>query len=156
MMPRSLPPFQLQTNAPLTRHLSRIPTRNHSTPTSTPIPTPSRKPHPSTRFPSTAPSPPPPSPTTSPLSPPSLPITPLCQPPTCACALTPADLDIDREASLSGTVPAYTQHVLISTGREDWASRITDDDDAHASLTGALKRELGVGERYHDVGACFL
>lgn len=53
-------------------------------------------------------------------------------------------------------MPAYTQHVLISTGREDWASRITDDDDAHAVLTRALKRELGFGGRYHDVGVYFL
>lgn len=151
--PKLLRPLKVLDKPP-THHLSKTPKRNPSLPTSISTQSPLRKPHCFPHIPtaplsrslqsySTFPSPKPP-----------FPITPICPPSTCACIPTPTDLNIDYEATLSGTVPAYTQHVLISTGRDDWASRITDDDDSHAALTGILKRELGLGGRFHDVRVC--
>lgn len=60
------------------------------------------------------------------LNSPSYSTVPQCPAPTCACAATP-DLDIERDAKLAGTAPAYDQHVVIFTGRSDWKSRIEDE-----------------------------
>ena len=66
----------------------------------------------------------------------------------------PADLDIDRKLPLAGTMPQYTQHVVVSTGKADWASRIEEDDttDAPWSLViRGLKAALGRGGKFADV-----
>lgn len=149
-MPRSPLPLLKCLNNP--QHIPSLNRRrNLLTSPSAPTFTPLQTPHPSPHFPRQASFPQSHFYSTFLPSQPPFPITPLCPSPTCACALTPTDLDIDREGALRGTVPAYAQHVLISTGREDWASRITDDDDPHAALTRVLKGELGLGGRFHDV-----
>jgi len=151
--PKPLPLLKILNNPQRTLHRNQC--RNLLTFSQAPTSAPLRTPHPFPHFPRTAPFPQSHFYSTFLPPQPPFPITPLCPSPTCACALTPSDLDIDREGTLSGTVPAYAQHVLISTGREDWASRITDDDDPHAALTRVLKGELGVGGRFHDVSVYF-
>jgi (2Fe-2S) ferredoxin len=56
------------------------------------------------------------------------PTVPFCPEPSCECAPTP-ELDIDRSAQLGNTAPFYHQHVVISTGRFDWLSRIEDENE---------------------------
>ena len=51
-----------------------------------------------------------------------------CPSPTCACTATPENLDIDHEQPLAGKIPLYDQHVVLCTGKTDWASRIEDDE----------------------------
>ncbi|QIX01512.1 hypothetical protein AMS68_007029 [Peltaster fructicola] len=48
----------------------------------------------------------------------------------------PGGLEIDHEKPLGGTMPAYAEQVLISTGKGDWNSKIEDDTD------GKLVRHL--------------
>ena len=48
-------------------------------------------------------------------------------PSTCSCASTPAGLAIDREKPLKKTVPPYTRHIVLCTGKSDWTSKIDDD-----------------------------
>lgn len=76
-----------------------------------------------------------------------------CPSPTCACAETPAGLDIEREKDLNGSMAPYAQQVVISTGKSDWTSRI--EDDSHGTAWGDfgwnLKALLGRGGKYSDV-----
>ncbi|KAF8539078.1 Sucrase/ferredoxin-like-domain-containing protein [Trichophaea hybrida] len=68
--------------------------------------------------------------------------TPQCPPPTCApCACNPTNLDIDRTTPLLGTMPRFQKHVVISTGKRDWASRI-ELDGGDGGLAGKLKTLL--------------
>lgn len=53
----------------------------------------------------------------------------------------PCGLCIDRDKPLANTAPPYTQHVVISTGRDDWASRIESEDGPN--LAKGLKELLG-------------
>jgi len=55
----------------------------------------------------------------------------------------PQGLDIDREQNLNGTMAAYAEQVLISTGKNDWSSKIEDDNDAvfQRELKGILGRD---------------
>ncbi|KAF7586388.1 hypothetical protein BBP40_008954 [Aspergillus hancockii] len=64
----------------------------------------------------------------------------------------PEGLPIDYDQPLNGTMAAYAQQVLISTGQRDWTSRIEDDGKSHAwgHLARGLKRLLGRGGRYAD------
>ena len=84
---------------------------------------------------------------------------PSCPPSLCACAATPPGLAIDRERQLSGTVPPYAQHVVISTGRNDWSSRIEDEPATLGPERGGdnfartLKELVRRGGKYHDVSA---
>ncbi|KAL8898728.1 MAG: hypothetical protein Q9192_001927 [Flavoplaca navasiana] len=67
-------------------------------------------------------------------------------------AYVPPDLDIDRSRSLSNTVPHYNQHIVISTGKSDWESRIENEaggDNMAKVLKEMTKRK---GEQ-HDVCA---
>lgn len=64
-----------------------------------------------------------------------------CPPASCSCRETPQGLDIDHEKQLRGTVPSYAEHVVVSTGRSDWPSKI--EDDAEVPLVAALKTKLG-------------
>ena len=72
---------------------------------------------------------------------PSLHITEKC-PPSCACSLEslPEDLDIDRVTPLKGTMANYYRHLLICTGRSDWASKIElDVAESGGGLAGKIK-----------------
>lgn len=61
----------------------------------------------------------------------------------------PCGLCIDRDRSLANTAPPYNQHVVISTGRDDWASRIEDGEGSN--LAKGLKELLGRNGEFHDV-----
>ncbi|CAZ82466.1 unnamed protein product [Tuber melanosporum] len=72
---------------------------------------------------------------------PSLHITEKC-PPSCACSLEslPGGLDIDRVTSLKGTMANYYRHLLVCTGRSDWASKIElDVVEPGGGLAGRIK-----------------
>ena len=62
------------------------------------------------------------------------------------------------------TVPPYTQHVVIRTGREDWSSKIEDEEatlktvgpdregrSKGVNVAKVLKSLVGKGGKYHDV-----
>ncbi len=58
-------------------------------------------------------------------------------------------------------MPPYAQHVVISTGRDDWSSRIEDEPSTlglrvrgglgGGNLARTLKGLVGKGGRFHDV-----
>ena len=52
---------------------------------------------------------------------------------------------------MNGTMAAYAEQVLISTGRSDWKSRIEDDEAG--VMVRQLKSLLGQGGKYSDVRA---
>jgi len=81
------------------------------------------------------------------------PTTSRCPSPTCACAETPAGLGIDHEKHLNGSMAPYAQHVIISTGRSDWTSRIENDGQGvpWGDFGRQLKAMLGRGGKYSDV-----
>jgi hypothetical protein len=81
------------------------------------------------------------------------PSTSRCPSPTCACAETPAGLDIDREKNLNGSMAPYARHVVISTGKSDWTSRIEDDGQGipWGEFGRELKAMLRRGGKYSDV-----
>lgn len=66
----------------------------------------------------------------------------------------PPDLDIETEKKLNGTMPAYSEHVMISTGQADWKSRIEDEMDTApwGEVVSTMKSLLGPKGRLHDVG----
>lgn len=82
-----------------------------------------------------------------------LPVIPTCPEPTCECADMPGDLDIEREKDLNGTMAAYSQQILISTGQADWQSRIEDEKDTApwGTVVAGIKEMLGPKGRFHDV-----
>ncbi|KAK3939562.1 Sucrase/ferredoxin-like-domain-containing protein [Diplogelasinospora grovesii] len=83
---------------------------------------------------------------------PTFPIIPTCPSPTCSCAPTPElpeGLDIDHKTNLNGLIPNYTQHVLICTGKDDWPSRI-EDDNSGDNLAADLRELVGRGGVFSD------
>lgn len=80
---------------------------------------------------------------------PSVPIIETCPAPTCQCRESPTGLDIEREQNINGSMAAYAEQVLICTGKEDWKSRIEDEEDA--VLVHQLKKNLTRGGKYVDV-----
>lgn len=60
---------------------------------------------------------------------------------------------IDRARPLNGTMAAYAQQLLISTGKDDWTSRIEDDgeNEAWGVLGREMKKFMGRGGEYADV-----
>ena len=84
---------------------------------------------------------------------PTFPVVSTCPSPTCACTATPAGLDIERKRDLNGSMAPYAQHVVISTGKSDWTSRIEDDGQGTSwgDLGRQLKAMLGRGGKYSDV-----
>ncbi|KAI9827987.1 MAG: hypothetical protein M1819_006830 [Sarea resinae] len=58
------------------------------------------------------------------------------------------EMDLDRKSPLNGTMAAYAQQMLISTGKDDWTSRIEDEDDA--GFIKGLKGLLGRGGQFSD------
>lgn len=81
----------------------------------------------------------------------SIPYTPTCPAPTCPCASTPPDLDIDRKTPLLNTMASYTEQVLICTGKEDWSSRIEDEQSSAGAFVRGLRAEIGKGGKGFDV-----
>ena len=74
-----------------------------------------------------------------------------CPPPTCACAATP-DLEIDHVKPLINTVPRHSKHLVVHTGRNDWASRIEDDEE-RPNIAKELKALLGPKGKFYEVCA---
>ncbi|KAL8954440.1 MAG: hypothetical protein Q9183_007119, partial [Haloplaca sp. 2 TL-2023] len=62
----------------------------------------------------------------------------------------PADLGIDYSRPLANTVAPYDQHIVISTGKGDWTSRIEDENEGH-NLARTLKDMTRRGGQWHDV-----
>ena len=89
-----------------------------------------------------------------PMQPPPVPIIEGCPAPTCQCRETPEGLDIEREQNINGSMAAYAEQVLISTGRNDWTSRIEDEDEG--VLVRQLKSFLTRNGKYSDVRDSFL
>ncbi|KAH7363064.1 putative mitochondrial translation optimization protein [Plectosphaerella cucumerina] len=84
--------------------------------------------------------------------PPPFPTVPTCPAPTCSCADTPPPLeglDIDQTGKLNGVMSPYAEQVLICTGRDDWPSRI-EDDDSGDNLAADLKELFGRGGEFRD------
>ena len=61
----------------------------------------------------------------------------------------PAGLDIEKEQNINGSMASYAEQVLISTGRNDWKSRIEEEEEG--VLVKQLKSFLGRGGEYMDV-----
>lgn len=83
----------------------------------------------------------------------SFPVIESCPVPTCQCQDLPRGLDIEREQNLSGTMAAYAEQILISTGKSDWKSRIEDEEGAHGDVVRGLKQLLGPKGKFSDVRA---
>lgn len=47
-------------------------------------------------------------------------------------------------------MPSYAEQVLVSTGKNDWTSRIEDDEGS--GLVRQIKKFLGRDGKYYDVG----
>jgi len=62
----------------------------------------------------------------------------------------PEGLEIDRSKSLNGTMAAYAEQVLICTGKDDWLSRI-EEENAGDNLAADIKELIGRGGIYSDV-----
>lgn len=60
-------------------------------------------------------------------------------------------MDIEREQGINGSMPTYAEQVLISTGKDDWTSRIEDDEGS--VLVRQIKNFLGRNGKYSDVSA---
>ncbi|KAL2129952.1 hypothetical protein VTI74DRAFT_7076 [Chaetomium olivicolor] len=85
-------------------------------------------------------------------TPPPFPTTPTCPSPTCACAPTPdlpEGFEIDRQAPLNGLISNYAQHVLVCTGKDDWPSRI-EEDNGGDNLTADLRELVGPKGEFSD------
>ncbi|KAK8160289.1 Sucrase/ferredoxin-like-domain-containing protein [Phyllosticta citrichinensis] len=79
-----------------------------------------------------------------PQKPPPFPVVESCPSPTCACRPVPPmpeGLDIDRKQNLNGTMASYGEQIMIATGKDDWKSKIEDEEDAH--FQRKLKELLG-------------
>lgn len=63
----------------------------------------------------------------------------------------PPGLDIEREQNINGSMAAYAEQVLISTGHTNWKSRIEEDEDS--VLVRQLKSFLTRSGKYSDVRA---
>jgi hypothetical protein len=50
------------------------------------------------------------------------------------------------------TIAPYSEHVLICTGKDDWSSRIEDEEGLSGDFVRALKGVVGKGGRLFDVG----
>jgi len=85
--------------------------------------------------------------------PPPFPVVECCASPTCAYRPAPTGLDIDHEQPLNGTMAAYAEQVLISTGRGDWSSRIEEEEDA--VLARGLKDLLGRNGKFSNVRSTY-
>lgn len=84
---------------------------------------------------------------------PPLPSVPTCPSPTCQCADMPAmpeGLEIDYKSNINGVIAGYAEQVLICTGKDDWLSKI-EDENSGDNLAADLKELFGRGGKYSDV-----
>ncbi|KAF7190040.1 Altered inheritance of mitochondria protein 32 [Pseudocercospora fuligena] len=88
-----------------------------------------------------------------PFTPPPVPVIDSCPAPTCQCRESPSGLDIERESNIKGSMASYAEQVLICTGKNDWKSRIEDEEDAVLvrQLKGFLTRGGKYADPYHNV-----
>ncbi|KAL1622999.1 Altered inheritance of mitochondria protein 32 [Neofusicoccum ribis] len=65
----------------------------------------------------------------------------------------PDGLEIDHKQNLNGTMGAYAEQILIATGKDDWKSRIEEEDDAHLqrSVKDILGRKGELMDPYHNI-----
>lgn len=65
----------------------------------------------------------------------------------------PPGLDIDEKRNLNGTMAAYSEHIVVSTGQADWKSRIEDEKESGpwGEVVSNMKGLLGPKGRLHDV-----
>jgi hypothetical protein len=62
----------------------------------------------------------------------------------------PEGLEIDHKKNLNGTMAAYAEQVLICTGKDDWLSRI-EEENSGDNLAADIKELIGRGGVYSDV-----
>lgn len=62
----------------------------------------------------------------------------------------PEGLPIDHTTKLNGLISNYAQQVLICTGKDDWPSKIVDENDGD-NLAAELGRLMGKKGIYSDV-----
>lgn len=62
----------------------------------------------------------------------------------------PDGLEIDYSKPLNGTMPAYSEQLLICTGQPDWMSRI-EEENSGDNLAADVKELMGRGGIYSDV-----
>jgi len=62
----------------------------------------------------------------------------------------PEGLEIDHAKSLNGTMAAYAEQVLVCTGKDDWVSRI-EEENSGDNLAADIKELIGRGGVYSDV-----
>lgn len=79
----------------------------------------------------------------------TVPYVDICPSPTCPCAETP-ELEIDRKKPLINTISPHAKHVVVHTGRVDWAKRIEDDVET-PNIAKELKALLGPKGPFYDV-----
>ncbi|KAH9882889.1 hypothetical protein J1614_000255, partial [Plenodomus biglobosus] len=75
----------------------------------------------------------------------SIPYTQTCPSPTCECAAMPPDLDIDRKSPLLNTMAAYSEQVVICTGKDNWVSNIEQEEGETGDFVKGLKSIIGKG-----------
>ena len=62
----------------------------------------------------------------------------------------PDGFNIDYLRGLNGTMAAYAEQVLICTGKEDWMSKI-EEENSGDNLAADIKELVGRGGLYSDV-----
>ena len=62
----------------------------------------------------------------------------------------PEGLEIDHSKPLKGTMAAYSEQVLICTGKQDWMSRI-EEENSGDNLAADIKELMGRGGIHSDV-----
>ena len=73
-----------------------------------------------------------------------------CPSPTCACAPMP-ELDIDRKSKMRGVFVPYKEQVLVCSGRDDWTSKIEEEEGPAGDVVRGLKGGFGRGGQFCDV-----
>jgi hypothetical protein len=64
----------------------------------------------------------------------------------------PEGLEIDHANPLNGVMAGYAEHVVVCTGKDDWPSKI-EDENSGDNLAADLKELFGRGGKYTDVSA---
>lgn len=62
----------------------------------------------------------------------------------------PDGLEIDHLNPLKGVMAGYAEHVVVCTGKDDWLSKI-EDENSGDNLAADLKELFGRGGKYTDV-----
>jgi hypothetical protein len=62
----------------------------------------------------------------------------------------PDGLPIEHNKPLNGTMAAYSEQVLICTGKNDWPSKI-EEENSGDNLAADIKELMGRGGKYSDV-----